>query len=543
MRPGSVLLLALALCGCATAQPEQRPAAPAPVDAGPPPPPPDPRLAVQPLRSEARALLRTQTELYWKHWTTGEPVDLAATYAAHAALFSAGAVAKVQAAEAAEPDPLARRALEHLELYLASEHLATATAPVAESMATLEGSATVTVEGSELPFRNLEQALATEPSHARRLAIVAASAPVLARFQPLLEQRQTLLAQELSALGYASELAFSTRLREADLDALAVLAERLLTQSEATYLKALADASHRELNLPLAELRRADLPRFFHTSAVQSAFPAPQQLPRFAALLQGMGLDLGSMKAITVDARVLPHKSPRALCVAVSVPDDVRLSVKPSGGVDEEAQLFHEGAHAVHLASTTATTWELQQLGDATVAEALARLFEDLVSDPRYLAELGMTGELLDRDVRSAAVKQLYLLRRDAALLLLERAAVGPQRLQGDAYRARARELLSRAGGFPFDDLDTARELFHRPDFFDAADGLRARVLAARLDHALQARFGERWWHTPEAGAFLRTLWAEGTGLSPAELAARLPGEPLDPAPLLGALQGRLTGR
>jgi hypothetical protein len=545
MRHGLALLLAVALAGCATAPPTPggAPVATAVVDAGPPAPPADPRTLIEPLRAEARALLKTQTELYWKHWTTGEPIDLAATYANHDALFGAASVTRLQAAEAAEPDAGSRRALEHLELYLAGEHLAQAVAQIGESQAAIEGAATITVEGSELPFRQLEQSLAMEPSHPRRLAIAAAAAPVLARLAPLLEQRQTLLAQQLSALGYPGYEAYGARLREADLDALSTLAEQVLSQTDALYPKALAEAVHRELNLALTDVRRADLPRFFHASAVQSAFPAPQQLPRFIALLQGMGIDLQGLKAITIDARVLPRKSPRALCLAVSVPDDVRLSIKPQGGVDEAAQLFHEGAHAVALASTTTPTWELQQLGDAAVAESLARLFENLVSDPRYLAELGMTGELLDRDVRSAAVKQLYLLRRDAALFLLERAAHGTPMLQGDALRARARELLSRAEGVPLDDLDVSRELFHRGDFFDSADGLRARVLAGQLEQQLTTRFGDRWWHKPEAGTFLRGLWAEGTGLSATALEEHLGATLPDPAPLFTALQARLKSK
>ncbi|MBS2028965.1 MAG: chromosome segregation protein SMC [Deltaproteobacteria bacterium] len=517
------------------AAPDAGPVAAAPVDAGPP----APKIDVDALRAEAKSLLQKQAELSWKSWTAGEPLDLASTYAGHDALFSADSVAAVQAKAQAESDPAAKRALGNLELYLTSEHLAKETAALDDQLAALEGSATVTVDGVELPYRNVESMLANEPDHAKRLALQNATSPVVKRLAAVLEKRDARLDELIQALGYPSYAALSARLRDCDLDALAKQADAVLTQTDAPYKKAMADAVHKELVLPLTDMHRADVPRFFHSSAVQSAFPGPQMVTRFNAFLAGMGVDLVALK-LTVDSRDMPRKNPRALCIPVSVPGDVRLSFKPKGGVDDYAQLYHEGGHAVQFAATTTPVWEFQQLGDSAVAQAFAFLFEDRLEDPRYLAELGMTGELLHGWVRSAAVKKLYLLRRAAAKVLVAQARHGAQPLAGAALVAKDRELMGRAEGFALTDADAERDLVEPDDFFAAADELRAWILAAQLDAALSKKFGESWWRSPQAGQMLRGLWAHGSELTAEQMAQAVGAKDLDAAPLLNRLQRAL---
>lgn len=533
-----LLIASAALAACKTAgsevkAPEQ--AAAAPVDAGPPAP-----IDLAPRREEAKALLHKQADLYWKNWTTGEGVDIAATYAGHDALFSREVLEQVQRNEAAEADPLKKRALTDFELYLLSEHISKELAPLADEIAKLQGTATMSVDGQEVAFRNLEPMLANESSHAKRVALSEAALPVLNRLNPLLERKQQETELLIKALGFASYDALSARMRDADLDALAKQADALLTSSNALYTKSMGDAVNRELRLELKDVRRADVPRFFHSAAVQSAFPAAQMMPRFTALLAGMGIDLDKLSGIRIDARTDPKKNPRAVCFPVSVPDDVRLSIKPRGGVDDYDQLFHEGGHALHYASTTTPVWEFQQLGNSTVTEAYAFLFQDRLEDPRYLSELGMTGELLNSYVRSAAVRKLYMLRRYAAKVLFEHAWHGAQPLTPEQLRARYKAIMERAYGFPLTDADVAQLYVDHDDFFYSADYLRAWFLAAQLDAALSAKYGERWWHAPEAGKQLQKLWASGNQPTADEVAQALGQKGLDQAPLLKQLAERL---
>jgi hypothetical protein len=134
-------------------------------------------------------------------------------------------------------------------------------------------------------------------------------------------------------------------------------------------------------------------------------------------------------------------------------------------------------------------------------------------------------------------VKKLYMLRRYAAKVLFERDWHGGAKDPAARYAV----LLSRAYGFPVPDED-ARYLTDHDDFFYSADYLRAWFLAAQLDAALAARYGERWWHNPEAGGVLKGLWVSANAHSADEVLRSLGLNGLETAPLLERLEKRLSG-
>ena len=72
--------------------------------------------------------------------------------------------------------------------------------------------------------------------------------------------------------------------------------------------------------------------------------PGMPDRPPFAMsvrLINGAGTD------VQVDDSLHPKKRPRAFVNPIDAPGDVRLSVKPVGGLDDYWTLFHEAGHAV----------------------------------------------------------------------------------------------------------------------------------------------------------------------------------------------------
>ena len=66
------------------------------------------------------------------------------------------------------------------------------------------------------------------------------------------------------------------------------------------------------------------------------------------------------------------------------MPDEVYLVIAPTGGRDDYGALFHEGGHAEHYANTDpGLAFEFRHLGDNSVTESFAFLFEHLVEDTR----------------------------------------------------------------------------------------------------------------------------------------------------------------
>src|SRR5207237_397281 len=160
---------------------------------------------------------------------------------------------------------------------------------------------------------------------------------------------------------------------------------------------------------------------------------------------------------------------------------DVRLSVKPSGGLDDEWTLFHEAGHAVHFAWATVRPPELRTMGYGAPAEAFGELFRAAFADPLWLARSAQA--LADLGVHAPG----------------------------------------RAGGFPLDAGVAERYLADVDPTFASADYARAFALAGMLHEAIRARFGPDWTRNAEVGRFLRVeLFAQGTALSPEDVTERL---------------------
>ena len=99
-----------------------------------------------------------------------------------------------------------------------------------------------------------------------------------------------------------------------------------------------------------------------------------------------MGIDVAPSPACCSTPSARPKKSPRAFCAPVQVPDEVYLVIAPVGGRDDYAALFHEAGHTEHYAHVDAALpVEYRYLGDNSVTEGFAFLFEHLTSDPEWL--------------------------------------------------------------------------------------------------------------------------------------------------------------
>src|SRR5207248_8928455 len=85
------------------------------------------------------------------------------------------------------------------------------------------------------------------------------------------------------------------------------------------------------------------------------------------------------------DSEERAHKEFGAFCFPIGVPDDVRVTVRPVGGVQDFEAMFHEGAQALHFANTRSPRFEFQHLGDNTGSEAVAITFADLFAEPEYI--------------------------------------------------------------------------------------------------------------------------------------------------------------
>lgn len=501
----------------------------------PPPLTEEQKLAAEVARlaSEAAALLKAQDLLVWGYWAEGARADVASTYVGKEALFSLDNIRKIDRLRQRTTEPRELRALTALQSHFAGEYLSQQLAELNDAIANLEASLTFQVDGREVRWSELERLLANERSAPKRQALYTAATPALERLNPLIQRREQRTEELVRELGYASYEAFGGELRQADLGRLALLAEEVLQVTEAPYKDVMERLAQRELGMAFTSLTRADLPRLFRPREVDGFFPQGELLLRAHGTLSGMGIDLGGMKNVRIDAREgVKRKNPRPLSLGIEVPGDVRLSVRPVEGALEQSRLLHEFGHALHYAHTKEPRFELAKLGNPTVTEAYAALFEDLTEDPVWLEEhAGLTGKDRATYLAATSAHKLFLIRRAAGRLLYQLALHRQE--EGVDARELYKAMLERVDEMPATAHDVARYQVEQEDFFQSADSFRAWFLAGQLQGQLKARFGPSWWHEPEAGKFLQALWAHGNALSAREVAEAMGEKGIAPDVLL----------
>ncbi|WPB79750.1 chromosome segregation protein SMC [Archangium violaceum] len=485
------------------------------------------------LASDAAALLKAQDLLVWSYWSEGARADVASTYVGKETLFSLDNIRKIDRLRQHTTEPRELRALTALQSHFAGEYLSQQLAEVNDAIANLEASLTFQVDGREVRWSELERLLANERSAPKRQALYTAATPALERLNPLIQRREQRTEELVRELGYPSYEAFGGELRQADLGRLALLAEEVLQATEAPYKDVMERLAQRELGMPFTNLTRADLPRLFRPREVDGFFPKGELLLRAHGTLSGMGIDLGGMKNVRIDAREgVKRKNPRPLSLGIEVPGDVRLSVRPVDGALEQSRLLHEFGHTLHYAYTKEPRFELAKLGNPTVTEAYAALFEDLTEDPVWLEEhAGLTGKDRATYLAATSAHKLFLIRRAAGRLLYQLALHRQE--EGVNARDLYKAMLERVDEMPATKDDVTRYLMEQEDFFQSADNFRAWFLAGQLQGQLKARFGPSWWHEPDAGKFLQVLWAHGNALSAREVAESMGERGISPDVLL----------
>ena len=220
-----------------------------------------------------------------------------------------------------------------------------------------------------------------------------------------------------------------------------------------------------------------------------------------------MGLDLQAEGRVRLDIEDRPLKSPRAFCASLRVPEEVYLVIRPRGGYDDYSAFWHELGHALHFAGVAADApFEWKRLGDNSVTEGFAMLFDHLLLEPLWLED-ALGGEASDYAAFLAhhALFELYMLRRYAAKIDYELTLHQGAELEGKdaAYK----QKLSAATGVEYPEISYLDDV---DPFFYCANYLRAWMLQAQMAEVLKTRFGERWWANSNSGGFLTEIWRDG---------------------------------
>ncbi len=526
MRTPSLLLLCAAACGHAPASTSRAARLPG---GGVPAASPDPDQVAAQLSADAHALFQTEGALFWQRWTTGAGPLPAGALAEHPALLKRESLELLTVAAARHPES---RPLQLLRQQLSTLQIAREAGAALDALERARAQLAFPVEGQERSERDLDRLLTDEPSAQKRAAIALVEAKAARALAPLVLQRDAAVEQALSTLNLGSWSALVERAHGMPVAALAELAEKTLAGTESIAARAVQSTAVRNIGVTADRLRRSDLARLVRSAPADAEFPTRRAWAATKEVFRELGI--APPEALRVDEEPSPSKGARPLALLVDPPLDVRLSLRPTGGFEEQRATLHEGARAVGGALSRAPAWELLQLGDGAAAEGAAQLFEELAGDPDWLrATTQLRGEPLDDLVHTQAVRRLLSARRAAALVLFEvRRREGPR--TAEAQAALYRRLLQRATFAVLSDDDAARWAVEADPFLHSAVPLLGALLGAQLEKP-------SWWKSPETAAALRKLWSGGRSMTATEAVRALGLTALDPAALAAAADAQVA--
>jgi hypothetical protein len=463
---------------------------------------------------------------YYLHMAGHKPeLEIEAIYERHAGLFDRGMVAAIREAAASVATGDESRRLRYLLSFALDGLLGRETRAEAEESARLEATLEVETSWATTPYRQVPIEQANEADPERRAALEEVRDEMMAaRLNPLHVSALERSHEVCRELGWPSYAAAYAEVRGIDLERLADQTCAFLAATDDDYA-ALVDPRLESAGLPeLGRLRRADVPRFFRSTALDPLFPAARLEESLDVTLGGLGVDLRAQGNVHLDTEPRETKSPRAFCSPVRVPEEVYLVIAPVGGRDDFAALFHEAGHTEHYANTRAPlAFEFRYLGDNSVTESFAFLLEHLTEDPLWLRDVLDVADVSEA-VAQARASRLVLLRRYAAKISYE------LRLHAESpdVDAMPRLYAEHLGGATRIAWPQAAWVSDVDPGFYVACYLRAWALETHWRRALRERFGERWYASAEAGAWLLGLWSHGQRLGADELLAEELGDELD---------------
>ena len=470
-------------------------------------------------RAEADRFMASLDEEYYLHFAgLKETFELAPIYERFSDLTT---LAPARSSPRRHPEP--RTAPAELWRFACEGYLGNLTRGEDEEIARLESTLTVDVDGEEIGYRMLRPSIANEPDRPRRGRLNAARVDLAeAHLLPVYRTAAERVREVVPDLGAPTYRALFEGFGLV-LDDLAAQCRVLLADTEDLYVDTIDRLLRERLDVSLADACAWDVPRLFRASEWDAGFPADGMLPALESTLADLGIDLRGQRNVELDLEERPTKSPRAFCAPIEVPGRIVLVIQPIGGPDDWLALFHEAGHTEHFAHTSASLpMESRRLGDNSVTEGWAALFERLVSDPVWLGRRLSFGGI-DEFVAESAAKELYIARRYCGKLLYELELHGGGDL--DEMRALYVQHMTDATRIEPPSVDFLADV---DSSFYASCYLRSWAFEAQLAAHLRDTYGSAWFARREAGSLLRELWYEGQGMDADELVREVTGGTLD---------------
>lgn len=354
-----------------------------------------------------------------------------------------------------------------------------------------------------IPYRSIVAVISREDRRERRRELYGWRLRVLdEKLNPIYESLRDVEQKVAKELGFSNYLELCNTIKGVDHVRLRDELAPLVDDTELLYVKTMDKELRRRVGVDLTEAERHDIIRAF--SGVEYKFPPETGVRLLKQVTASMGFDIERVEGIKLDLEDRPLKSVRAFVTPVDPPKDVRLVIRPRGGLDDLRALFHEAGHALHYAHVDpGLPPEARWFGDSAITETFAFLFEHITLEPGFIDLL--KPDNVEEYVRFQYLAYLHIVRRYVGKLSYE---VKLHRgLPAKYARALYSATLSSITYYKYSESEYLADV---DPLLYTADYLRAWVFEAMLREYLRRRLGDLWFLSGEAGRFLRELWRSG---------------------------------
>jgi hypothetical protein len=502
-------------------------------------------LSLESLREGGEAFIQEiSREYYLAHSGQKPTAELQPIYARHAEVVSEDALAlTLEAFRGSTDGTEERRSARTLLDWQAEAQSGRELASLDEREIAWESSAVVRVpDGREIKLEAMSIDIANNPDANDRHLLESARAKLVgAELAPIRRERFQREKEITERLELAPTYnATFEQLTGISLSALRDECAQFLRDTQTLWDDVMPEFTKRVLDMKASEVTRADALALFRAREFDAGFPAARMEASIRKQVSEMGIDPLASGRITLDTGERDGKRSRAFCAPVRVPDEVYLVLRPHGGQSDWSTFLHELGHALHFAyARPDLPFEYRVLGDNSITEGYAMLFDHLIEDTGWLkrcTELGASA--LPAFIRSAGFSELHFLRRYCAKLIYEIELYGGG-VRWESLPDLYVETLTSATTFRYNRADAFIDVDPR---FYAARYLRAWQLQALITETLVERYDVDWWRNPRAGPWIvAALFGEGQRELAHEQAERVAGKPLTFAPLVRAVERMLS--